>query len=239
MRDIFPFIRAILDQPDDDAPRLILADYLEERGSAQGEFIRIQCQRARLEHRDPQYGEALRREEEMLRVHRREWLRSWHAMLEPARKFPGFPLQYAEFRRGLVEVIRVDANAFVQHATDLMLLGPIRELALVVMVDETRAAGRLLTKLADLTCWPQLEVLGLRLWTWTGSAVSDFLAKIDLSRLRELHLYGEQIGSPILDPLLRWPGLSRLARVEVRTASPAGVGFLQNSPFRTLFGYPF
>ena len=36
------FLQAIIDNPDDDAPRLIYADWLEERGDPRGEFIRVQ-----------------------------------------------------------------------------------------------------------------------------------------------------------------------------------------------------
>jgi uncharacterized protein (TIGR02996 family) len=36
------FLQAILDAPDDNAPRLIYADQLEERGDPRGEFIRVQ-----------------------------------------------------------------------------------------------------------------------------------------------------------------------------------------------------
>ena len=43
-------MQAVLDAPDDDdAPRLVYADYLEERGEApRAEFIRIQCELASL-----------------------------------------------------------------------------------------------------------------------------------------------------------------------------------------------
>ena len=42
------FLRAICEAPDDDAPRLVYADWLEERGYLRGEFIRVQCMYARL-----------------------------------------------------------------------------------------------------------------------------------------------------------------------------------------------
>lgn len=42
------FLRAILAAPDDDAPRLIYADWLDENGKPErAEFIRVQCQLAR------------------------------------------------------------------------------------------------------------------------------------------------------------------------------------------------
>ena len=37
------FIQEILANQDDDTPRLIFADWLEERGDPRGEFIRVQC----------------------------------------------------------------------------------------------------------------------------------------------------------------------------------------------------
>jgi uncharacterized protein (TIGR02996 family) len=239
MRDVTPFIRAILDHPDDDAPRLVLADFLEEGGSAQGEFIRLQCERARLDPGGSRYADVVRREQELVRAHGPAWLRPMHNLLEPERAFPGLPLQHAEFRRGLVEAVRVDARAFLRHADELMLLGPVREVCLVVMEDDARAAARLLAGLAALDCWPRVESLALRLWTWTDAAVVRFLARAELPRLRELRLYGHQIGPPVVGPLLRWRGLPRLDRVDIQTASPEGAGLLRVSRFRTLFQYPF
>lgn len=43
------FLSAILANPDDDQPRLVAADWLEEQGNARGEFIRVQCEIARRE----------------------------------------------------------------------------------------------------------------------------------------------------------------------------------------------
>jgi uncharacterized protein (TIGR02996 family) len=47
------FLQAILEAPDDDTPRLIYADWLEEQDDPRGEFIRVQCQLARLAPDDP------------------------------------------------------------------------------------------------------------------------------------------------------------------------------------------
>src|SRR5690242_12437796 len=35
------FLHALLDRPEDDAPRLVYADWLEEHGDPRGEFIRL------------------------------------------------------------------------------------------------------------------------------------------------------------------------------------------------------
>ena len=48
------FLAAIVDRPDDDLPRLVYADYLDETGDAErAEFIRVQCDLARTGPADP------------------------------------------------------------------------------------------------------------------------------------------------------------------------------------------
>ena len=43
------FLRAIFDAPDDDTPRLVYADFLQENGEEEhAELIRVQCELARL-----------------------------------------------------------------------------------------------------------------------------------------------------------------------------------------------
>jgi uncharacterized protein (TIGR02996 family) len=50
MPDAAPFLAAIRAAPDDDAPRLIYADWLDEHGEPErAEFIRVQCELARRE----------------------------------------------------------------------------------------------------------------------------------------------------------------------------------------------
>lgn len=50
MNDRAAFLAAIREAPDDDAPRLIYADWLDENGEAErAEFVRVQCELARLD----------------------------------------------------------------------------------------------------------------------------------------------------------------------------------------------
>jgi len=64
----------ILQNPAEDAPRLIYADWLEEHGDPRGEFIRLQCQLAKLPddgaQRDVLHGRAAK----ILQLHRDTWL---------------------------------------------------------------------------------------------------------------------------------------------------------------------
>jgi uncharacterized protein (TIGR02996 family) len=43
MSDESAFLRALAEQPDDEASRLVYADWLEERGDPRGEFLRVWC----------------------------------------------------------------------------------------------------------------------------------------------------------------------------------------------------
>jgi uncharacterized protein (TIGR02996 family) len=79
-----PFLRAICEAPDDDAPRLIFADYLDETGETErAEFIRLQVQL----HHAPDSSPAARRCEELFRD---RWI-YWLAEL------PGTTALWAEF----------------------------------------------------------------------------------------------------------------------------------------------
>ena len=58
--------RAIVRHPDDDTPRLVYADWLQENGRAEeGEFIRVQCRLAATDPDDPEYPALLDREAEL------------------------------------------------------------------------------------------------------------------------------------------------------------------------------
>lgn len=51
------FLRDVIEHPDDDAVRLIYADWLEERGGLRGEFIRLQIESEHLQEDDPRRPE--------------------------------------------------------------------------------------------------------------------------------------------------------------------------------------
>jgi uncharacterized protein (TIGR02996 family) len=68
------FLDAIWENPDDDGPRSIYADWLEEQGNPPGEFIRIQCALAGGNLEERQRRELERQEQELLAAHQQEWL---------------------------------------------------------------------------------------------------------------------------------------------------------------------
>jgi uncharacterized protein (TIGR02996 family) len=95
--EVHIFFRDIKEHPDDDTPRLVFADWLEEHGdaatAARGEFLRSRVLRHHLSNDDPSYSSLKRREGELFTAYRWLWL---GPLADHAR--------YWEFQRGLVQV---------------------------------------------------------------------------------------------------------------------------------------
>jgi uncharacterized protein (TIGR02996 family) len=67
-------LSAVADDPDEDAPRLVLADWLEEHDDpARAEFIRVQCTLARLPEGDVRQQVLSERQDELLERHAADW----------------------------------------------------------------------------------------------------------------------------------------------------------------------
>src|SRR5262245_29077001 len=63
-------LQAVIDNPDDDAVRLVYADWLEEHGQpARAAFIRVQIQLSLLPEGDPRRGDLQARERALLKEH--------------------------------------------------------------------------------------------------------------------------------------------------------------------------
>jgi uncharacterized protein (TIGR02996 family) len=72
--EVLAFLQAIKDEPEDDTPRLVLADWLEERGDPRSELLRIQVEMARLPLDAPHLRVLAPRQQQLLRQHADTWL---------------------------------------------------------------------------------------------------------------------------------------------------------------------
>jgi len=68
-----PFLRAILENVEDDLPRLVYADWLEGRGDPRAEFIRVQIALDRLAWGDPRQPELQAREADLWQEYGQDW----------------------------------------------------------------------------------------------------------------------------------------------------------------------
>ena len=90
-------LRAVRDAPEDDGPRLVYADWLQENGQlARGEFIRLQCDLETMAPGDRRRPAFEDRADDLLTEHETEWL----GPLPPG-------LVEWTFRRGFVEEVVV------------------------------------------------------------------------------------------------------------------------------------
>jgi uncharacterized protein (TIGR02996 family) len=133
------FLQAIIAKPDDDALRLIFADWLDERGDPRAPFIRIQCQLARLSHDDP-HEAALRAEEGRLsRPAIDAFVRSVPETLRPyyTAYTQGGPVLY---QRGLLASVWVEPpdtlEHFIHHAQELFQFAPIQNVRVQSMLED-------------------------------------------------------------------------------------------------------
>jgi uncharacterized protein (TIGR02996 family) len=111
------FLHAVVDDPDDEAIRLIFADWLEERGDPRGEFIRTQCELAKLPTGDRRRPALLERERDLWQRHGDDW-----------RAYLPQVLRSAPFERGFVESVFLTPAFFLDNAEEIFAAAPVRHL---------------------------------------------------------------------------------------------------------------
>lgn len=209
MPDHDAFLAAIVRRPDDDVPRLIFADYLDERGEPErAEFIRLQCAAAR--------GEPASngRIAELRDRFQDEWL----APL-------GRGVYYVEFRRGFPEHIVMSAREFVRDRLMIREQTPLRSVALL-------GAGRVMARLLaenHLTGLTSLHLTGGML----GDAGVERLAECPhLAGLTTLRLGHNEIGDDGTAALAQSPHLAglRMLVLSHNAIGDAGAWELARSP---------
>ncbi|MCU0702651.1 MAG: TIGR02996 domain-containing protein [Fimbriiglobus sp.] len=143
MHDHAAFLAAIVAAPDDDLPRLVYADWLDEQGQPErAEFIRVQCELERCGPDDDRRAALRSRESALLRRHLEAWageLRTLPAVSE------------WHFRRGFLHRVTVVAQRFGQIAESLFRLAPT-----VRALEFTQGSG----SVEGLLRTPQLAKIG-------------------------------------------------------------------------------
>lgn len=145
MTDRDALLAAVIAAPDDDAPRLILADWYEENGEPErAEFVGAQIAEYRLTERLAELPIPGPQEE----TNRLAWLMSrsrellndhdyWDCL-----PFPSYPLLVGVppagrngrlFRRGFVESVTLSAAAWMEHGDALLAAHPVTEVRLTTL----------------------------------------------------------------------------------------------------------
>lgn len=201
MHDETAFIQTIAERPDDDTPRLVFADWLQDHGQDdRAELIRIQCRLARLEEEDPERYPLLNREHELFKLHV-DW-----------RTETGSPVwgQYTR-DRGLLSGVHVyDWSAFASKSKEIFQTHPIHQMT-VAREGNSRTVARS----------PRLSRLsGLTLTAVNGAdSPSEFTTCPRLRGLHEFCRFGSMNGSRWIEALSQdrpWPRLRELRLLSCR-----------------------
>ncbi|VTU01329.1 Repeat-companion domain protein OS=Isosphaera pallida (strain ATCC 43644 / DSM 9630 / IS1B) GN=Isop_0391 PE=4 SV=1 [Gemmataceae bacterium] len=231
MSDGDALLAAIIANPDDDTPRLVYADWLDENGQPErAEFIRLQLLSGYTIEQD-------NRQYDLLEANRKAW--SAHSPQSPPDRRGGELWEWV-FERGMVEGIFCEADTFLENWPRLTTATPIRHLALY-----DAGAGHL-EDLARL-CWkplPTTLVLGDHPnaaigYSWGPGAGPGLVAGIrsELARnVRYLLLSMYDISDNVVDSLLAPSIVERLKQLSFSTCSisPKAVDRL-----RTYYGSRF
>jgi uncharacterized protein (TIGR02996 family) len=194
------FLQDILAQPEDDAPRLVYADWLEEHGrSERAELIRTQVALAGMGPGDLRRWPLLARERQLVATHGKGWA-------GPLRRL----VRRWQFRRGFVEAVTLPAADFLRRGEDLFRLAPLRRVRLTTAAD----------LLGELALCPLLGRLsGLDLRHTQGMTIQRLQMLLNsryLDGLRSLGLRGTgACNGPGLRALGRCPRLTGLTELDV------------------------
>jgi uncharacterized protein (TIGR02996 family) len=207
------FLQAVLDNPDDDAPRLAFADWLEEHGDPErAEFIRVQVELAGLpEDDDRQYALAAR-ERALLGRHEQEWAGSL-----------GRGQSRPTFRRGFVSHLFIDAQTLPEAADAAFTVAPLDGLIVLKARGSVQrlAACSHLQRLAELIIGGGIDgSYGL-----LGDDLRHLVACPHLGRLRRLGLFRSRIRFDHFQSLVESPLFARLTRLHlIRCEFSEGAG---------------
>ena len=219
--------------PDDDRPRLVYADFLQQRGDPRGELIAVQCalELARTADDDVLAVKLAKRSRKLLDEHEVQWVAGARSVLPRAMKF----------RRGFIEHAALDdadelgrvmtklrPHAPLLRAIDLQRgLGALGRHAPLDIIDEIVAHN--VVELADLQALERSAGGSrLRMLTCAGTGLSDatLVALVELSHpLVKLEFSLENRPThrmPVLERLAAAPARQHLRELRVR--SPATLG---------------
>ncbi len=197
-------LEQVLLHPDDDRPRLVMADWLQQQGDARGELIALQVRAARSPPEDAgplleRAGPLLERAGALLQANAARWT---HELRQ-------FTLKQ-RFERGFVEHVEMRAEGFPQHAARLFALAPVRSVWL------RGVQPSMLKRLAAVSELERLSDLDLSHGQVTDAGARTLAESPHLTHLRRLGVVSSRVGPSGLWALLReFPALEELRLLTV------------------------
>lgn len=198
--ELIALLDAVKDNPDEDTPRLVLADWLDEYGdrfdTERATFIRTQIAKPR--------ANLVGTGEE-----RKEFLTRW---LGPLVEVAGTRDKRITFSRGLPS-LRIHGWRFVKPDVPPLLAG--EPFAFVERVIVTGAKGTEMPKIADMPEVRHVSGLGAYTCTFNARNAEKFFASPNLAGLRTLDFNNTAVAVAGADALAANPALARLRAVSI------------------------
>lgn len=180
-------LQAVIDTPDDDAPRLAYAALMQAEGDRdRADFIRIQCQLARSSANDPLRADLQTQEKELLDRHAWEW----------AEEF-GKQIYEWDYRRGFIERASFCLETSGEQILSILNKAPIRHIRDTSQFCDLSGVVSVLPHLRHLT--------GLEFWNLYGFEnvhIAEILASPHLKQLRTLIFHHDRNGNMVQDDVL-------------------------------------
>jgi uncharacterized protein (TIGR02996 family) len=178
---------AVIAAPDDDAPRLACAQWLDQQGERErAEFIRVQCALDPMPADDPRRPELQGREAELLEQY--GWI--WAEEL-------GTDITEWVFRRGFIERVAMSLERPADRILAVLGKAPIRH---VRDIDQFCDLDGVVDALPHLERLTGLEFWGL--YAFKNSLVEQLLQSPHLRNLRTLILHHDRNGNLVKDQVL-------------------------------------
>jgi uncharacterized protein (TIGR02996 family) len=218
------FLRAICADPDDDAPRLIYADWLDERGrpgdTERAEFIRVQVEKERLLLGSPARERLELRASELLLRHKKGWI-----IQDLKMGGERINSEAARYERGFLVGLLTNFQQLTDNGKTWFKTAPIRKLSVIGSMDR-----KLLTRMPDFSKLVELE------WGWSHLGEQELKALLGTANLRSLErlsLQGNELGTGATEMLAISGDLPRLTHLDLRDnpIGSRGTHSLASSPF--------
>jgi uncharacterized protein (TIGR02996 family) len=216
------FLEDIKSHPEDDTPRLILADWLEENGTAEeaarGELIRIEVLLSQVQDRDPRRETLRRRRGELLRQYLDLWL--------------GPLIQHFtwSFERGLVQ-LETRAPILITRGVAALAVPELCLWVASLKVRDVRNGN--FHRLASSPFLPYLATLDLSGNLLSGGAIAALVRYPSISGLKTLLLAGNLLSAHWALALAASPHLAGLTTLDLQgnPLGNQGARYLADSPF--------
>ncbi len=228
------FLEDIIAHPDDNTPRLIFADWLEEHGDgARAEFIRVQIERASLPEWDANHVRLGLRERALLQQHGRKW-RGELPRIKGVR--------WEEFRRGFVATAAFSSfKVFRENASACWGTAPVEAVSVrwprqreeceglvpIPGLRELSITGRFVNRgafggLADSPFLSTLRVLTVRDCNLGVEGFQELVASPHLGNLTALRVPNNSIGNGGIDALYASVSLTSLTELDLSEEASYG-----------------